>query len=182
MKYTLKKKFFVLLGKEFSITNEEGLLVGYAKQKAFKLREELTIFADQQMTTPFVSIKARNIIDFNAIYDVFDATSGESLGAIRRMGFRSMLRDEWHIYSPGDNELAVVQEESGVLALVRRLLTNLVPQRFDLRVGDQDAGGFQQQFNPFKYVMDIEVNEALIDKRVAFACAVLLAAVEGRQE
>lgn len=182
MKYTLRRKFFVLLGKEFSITSEDGSLVGYAKQKAFKLREELTIFVDQAMTKPLVSIKARNIIDFNAIYDVVDAENGQNLGAIRRMGFRSMIRDEWHIYSPGDNELAIVQEESGALALVRRLLTNLVPQRFDIRVGTQDAGGFQQQFNPFRYVMDIEVNETLIDKRVAFACAVLLAAVEGRQE
>lgn len=182
MKYTLRRKILTLLGKEFSILDENGELVAYAKQKAFKLREEMHIFADREMKTPLVTIKARNIIDFSATYDITDAVTGEILGAMRRQGFRSMFRDEWRILSPGDNEVGVIQEESGALAIVRRLLTNIVPQRFDLRIGDKDAGGFQQQFNLLRYVLEIEVDESLLDRRMAFASAVLLGAVEGRQE
>lgn len=182
MKYTLKRKIFVLLGKEFSIYDNEGKLVGYAKQKAFKLREELHIYSDNTMTVPLISMKARNIFDFGATYDIKDAVTGELLGSLRRMGVRSLFRDEWKILSNGDNEIGIIQEESGVLALVRRFLTNLVPQKFDLRIGGEDAGGFHQQFNIFQYILEIDVNEELLDKRLAFSAAVLLGAVEGRQE
>ena len=182
MKYTLKRKFLVLLGKEFSISDEQGNLVGYAKQKAFKLREELNVYKDSSMKEPLISMKARNILDFGATYDIKDSVTGEQLGALRRMGIRSMFRDEWRILSNGDNEIGIIQEESGLLAFIRRFLSNLVPQRFDLRVGNDDAGGFQQTFNPFLYILEIDVNEQLLDKRLAFAAAVLIGAIEGRQE
>lgn len=182
MKYTLKRKFFVLLGKEFSILDSAGQLVGYAKQKAFKLREEIHIFADAEMKTPLVSMKARNILDFGATFDVVDDQTGQLLGALRRMGMRSLFRDEWRVLSPGGAELGVIQEESKLLAFVRRFMTNLVPQNYDLRIGDQDAGQFKQQFNLFQYTLDIEVNEELLSRKMAFAAAVLLGAIEGRQE
>lgn len=182
MKYTLKRKFFVLLGKEFSIVDENEKVLAYAKQKAFKLREEIHIYTDQTMTVPLLTIKARNIFDFGATFDVTDTKTGELLGALRRKGLRSMFRDEWHILTPGDNEIGIIQEESSLMAFVRRFLTNLVPQRFDLRVGGTDAGGFQQRFNLFMYILDVDVNETLLDKRIAFAAAVLLGAIEGRQE
>jgi len=182
MKYTLKRKFFVLLGKEFSILNESGALVAYAKQKAFKLREELHIFEDSTMKTPLLTMKARNILDFGATFDIIDDRSGKIIGALRRMGVRSIFRDEWRILSPGDMEIGIIQEESSTLAFIRRFLTNLVPQNYDVRVGAQDVGQFKQQFNLFQYILDIEVNEELLDKRMAFAAAVLLGAIEGRQE
>ncbi|PIY17094.1 hypothetical protein CO112_03955 [Candidatus Dojkabacteria bacterium CG_4_9_14_3_um_filter_150_Dojkabacteria_WS6_41_13] len=182
MKYTLTRKFFVLLGKEFSITDEQGVLVGYAKQKAFKLREELTIFSDREMKTPLVSMKARNILDFGATYDVHDEISGQTLGSFRRMGARSLFRDEWRIYAPNSEEIGIIQEESKILAFVRRFMTNIIPQNYDLRIGAEDAGGFKQRFNLIKYVLDFEVNEQLLNKYLAFAAAVLLGAIEGRQE
>jgi len=182
MKYTLQRKFFVLLGKEFTILDEAGLVVGYAKQKAFKLREEIHIYADSTMQTPLISMKARNILDFGATFDIVDAVSGQSLGALRRMGIHSMFRDEWRILSPGDVEIGIIQEESGALAIIRRFLTNLIPQNYDVRIGEQDAGQLKQQFNFFRYVLDFEINEQLLDRRVAFAAAVLLGAIEGRQE
>ena len=182
MKYILKRKFFVLLGKEFTITDENNVLVAYAVQKAFKLKEELVIYADKEKTQPLVAMKARNILDFGATYDITDAVTGENLGAIRRMGLRSMFRDEWHILSTADQDIGIIQEESGYLAFIRRFVTNLVPQKYDLRIGEIDGGGFQQKFNLLQYEMEIDVNEALLDKRMAFSAGVLLGAVEGRQE
>lgn len=182
MKYTLTRKILVLLGKEFRITDEQGIEVAYAKQKAFKLREELTIFSNSTMTEELVKIKARNILDFGATYDITDSKTGEKLGALRRMGIKSMFRDEWRILTAGDNEVGYIQEESGWMAFVRRFVTNLIPQRYDLRIGGTDAGGFEQVFSFIRYILEIDCNESLLDKRIAFAAAVLLGAIEGRQE
>ncbi|MCC7304368.1 hypothetical protein IT418_03085 [bacterium] len=180
MKYLLKRKFFTLLGKEFTIFDDKNNIVAYAKQKAFKLKEEILVYTDSTKEQVLVSIKARNVWDFGATYDIRDENN-ELLGAFRRMGVRSMFRDEWRILTPGDNEIGVIQEESSILALVRRLLTNLVPQKFDLRIGESDVGGFQQQFNLFRYQLEIEIDETFLDKRMAFAAAILLGAIEGRQ-
>lgn len=181
MKYLLKRKFFTLLGKEFTIYDDKDEVVAYAKQKAFKLKEEIQIYTNSTKSHLLASIKSRNIWDFGATYDVRD-DNGELLGAFRRLGVRSMFRDEWKILTPGDNEIGVIQEESSALALVRRLLTNIVPQKFDLRIGGSDIGGFQQQFNLLRYQLEIDVDETFLDKRMAFAAAVLIGAIEGRQE
>jgi hypothetical protein len=182
MKYLLKKKFWALLGGEFVITNEQQEVVAFAKQKAFKLREEILVTTDIEKTQPLFSIKARNIIDFHGTYDIVDAQTGAFLGALRRKGFHSMIRDEWEVLAEGDRVIGIVKEESGALALVRRFLTNIIPQRYDLRIGEVDAGGFTQQFNLFLYNLEIDVDESLLDRRVAFATAILLGAIEGKQE
>lgn len=181
MKFTLRKKILALLGSEYSILDEKGNLVAYAKQKAFKLKEEINIFEDTTMTDPLIKINARNIIDFHATYDVIDGETNEKLGSFQRQGVKSMFRDEWHVLDVDDKQIGIVQEESGTLAFLRRFITNLIPQRFDLRIGEEDAGGFEQAFNLFRYVLEIDVNEKLLDRRMAFAMAVLLGVIEGRQ-
>jgi uncharacterized protein YxjI len=182
MKYLLRKKILTFIGKEFSILNDQQQIVAYAKQKAFKLKEEIVVTADKEQQNPLLQIKARNILDFHATYDVTDARTGEKFGALRRMGMKSILRDEWEILGENDQVLGVVQEESMLMALVRRLLMNFIPQKYDLRIGEQDAGGFLQQFNFFTYVLEIDVDESLLNKNMAFAMAILLGAIEGKQE
>jgi len=179
--YTLKKKFLSLMGSEFSIIDSKGEIQAYAKQKAFKLKEEINIFKDKAMKTPYLQIKARNIIDFQATYDISDISTNELLGALQRQGVKSMFRDEWHIINTEGKQIGIIQEESKLLAFFRRFISNIIPQKFDLRIGEVDAGGFQQAFNPILFSMEIDVNEELLDKRIAFAAAVMLGAVEGRQ-
>ena len=72
--------------------------------------------------------------------------------------------------------------DSAALALVRRFLTNLVPQTFHLSGQQGGAATFRQRFNPFVYSLDIAVPaDVAVDPRIVFAAAVMLAAIEGRQ-
>jgi hypothetical protein len=74
-------------------------------------------------------------------------------------------------------------EDSLALALIRRLLTNLVPQNYDLLVGETRKVDLKQNFNPFSYHLGIEFFSPPqdFDRRMGLAGAVLLAAIEGRQ-
>lgn len=182
MAYHLHRKFLVLIGKEFSIKNDVGQTVAYARQKAFKLREEIIVYENESMSDALFSIKARNIIDFNGTYDIIEHGSGQIIASLQRQGFASMLRDEWKVFNSSGAEIGIIQEESMGLALIRRFLLNLIPQKFDFRIGTEDVGGFQQEFNLFFYNLAIEVKEDVIDRRVAFAAAILLGAIEGKQE
>src|SRR6185503_8752410 len=95
--YVIRKKVLKLFGGAFHIYGPGGELLFYSKMKAFKLREDIRLYTGEDMQTEVLTIQAREIFDFSATYDVVDATSGERVGALRRKGGRSMIRDEWAI-------------------------------------------------------------------------------------
>ncbi len=184
-RYLLRKKFFKLFGGAFHIYDEAGNVAFYSKMKAFKLKEDLRVFTSEEMNEEVLSIKARNILDISATYDVTDTTTGRKIGALRRKGLKSILRDEWLVLDANDQEMGSIQEDSLALALVRRLLSNLVPQTFQGTVGGTPVLTFRQRFNPFiqKIELDFSVDRGgKLDRRMGIAAAVLLCAIEGRQQ
>jgi hypothetical protein len=97
---------------------------------------------------------------------------------------KSILRDEWIILDAADREIGIIREDSTALALIRRFLTNIIPQKFVFEVGGQTVGTARQAWNPFVLKMDVDVSADTgrqIDRRLVAAIVVLLMAVEGRQ-
>lgn len=182
--YTIRRKFLKLFGAAFHIYDPAGNVAFYSKQKAFKLKEDLRLFSSEDMSEELLSIRARSVLDFGATYDVVDSKTGQKLGALRRKALKSVLRDEWVILDVNDREVGGAQEDSMALALVRRFLSNLVPQTFVGQVGGAPAFVFKQRFNPFiaKIELDFSVDTGRrLDRRLGIAAAVLLCAIEGRQ-
>jgi hypothetical protein len=156
----------------------------YSQLKAFKLKEDIRLYTGEDMATEILTIKARQILDFSAAYDVVDTQSGEKLGALRRRGFKSLIQDEWLMLDPLDREIGLIQEDSTALALVRRFLTNLVPQTFNGAVQGQPVFTFKRHFNPFVLRMDMDFSpdaNGLLDRRLGIAAGILMSAIEGRQ-
>jgi uncharacterized protein YxjI len=184
-RYMIRRKFFKFFGGAFHIYDDAGNVAFYSKMKAFKLKEDLRVFTGEDMGEEVLTIKARNILDISATYDVTDPKTGQKVGALRRKGLKSILRDEWLILGENDQELGTIAEDSLLLALVRRLLTNLVPQTFKGQVGGAPVFTFRQHFNPFiqKIALDFsEDRSGRLDRRLGIAAAVLMCAIEGRQQ
>jgi len=181
--YVAKKALLSFLGSSFRLYDTAGNLAFFVKQKAFKLKEEITVYADEGQKDAQLSIKARSVVDFSATYDVTDSKSGENVGALRREGVKSMFRDEWTLLDGNGNELGKVKEDSGVLAIIRRLFLKIIPQTFRVTIGDSEVGIIKQKFNPFQlgYDVDFSKAESQIDPRLSVATVVLLLAIEGRQ-
>mgnify|MGYP001113235010 FL=1 len=182
--YLVRRKVFTLAGAAFHIRDAQGQLVLYSKLKAFKLKEDLRLFTGEDMTEELLAIHARKVLDISATSDVTDSVTGERVGAVRRKGIRSILRDEWLLLDPNDREVGVVREDSMGLALLRRFLTNLVPQRYDVEWMGQPVATVRQNFNPFvlKLTVDFSPDDArLLDRRLGLAAVLLLSAIEGRQ-
>lgn len=183
--YWARRKVLTAFTPKFHIYDPMENLVAYVEQKAFKLKEDITVFADEQKQWPLLNIKARHIVDFSAAYDVMDVTRGEKVGALRRKGFKSLLRDEWLLLNAVDQEIGRIQEDSALLATLRRFLTNLIPQRYHVRLDGQEAGTIQQNFNPFVLKLQVDLSRdpgRRLDRRLALAAVVLLLAIEGRQD
>ena len=181
--YLLKRQVFALTGK-FRFYDPGGKLVLFSEQKMFKLREDIRVFSDEVKTQEVLMIKARQIIDFSAAYDVVDSAAMQKVGALRRKGLASMLRDEWEILDVNDTVIAKLIEDSMGLALVRRFLSNLVPQNYDVLMGAERVADLKQNFNPFSYQLNLDFSmdpNQRLDRRLGIAAGILLAAVEGRQ-
>ncbi|HLO98209.1 MAG TPA: hypothetical protein VK171_06415 [Fimbriimonas sp.] len=169
-----------LVGSEFFIHATNGQLLLLAAQKGFKLKEEIDIFTDQGKTNCIMHIRARQIMDIQAAYDVTDAKTGQRIAVFKRKGWKSILRDEWEVCGPNEEPYGIMLEDSMLLAMVRRFVAAIVPQNYDLNVGGTRVVDFRQNFNPFSYHLNIII-EGQIDPRIAVSGAVLLAAIEGRQ-
>lgn len=183
--YLVRRQVFKLFGAAFHIYDPSGSVAFYSKQKAFKLKEDIRLYSGEDMQDEILSIQARQVIDFSASYDVLDSASRLKVGALRRKGVKSILRDEWIILDPQDLPIGTIKEDNLTLALIRRFLTNLVPQKYSGEVNGQQVCLFKQNFNPFvlKLHLDFSIDRSkLLDRRLGIAAAVLLCAIEGRQD
>ncbi|WKZ41442.1 MAG: hypothetical protein QY328_05250 [Anaerolineales bacterium] len=181
--YLLKRQVFALTGK-FRFYDAGENLVMFSEQKMFRLREDIRVYSDESKTQEVLMIKARQIIDFSAAFDVVDSVSGQKVGALRRKGFASMLRDEWDILDVNDNVIGKLFEDSMGMALLRRFLSSLIPQNYDIVIGSNRVADLKQNFNPFTYQLNVDFSmdtARQLDRRVGIAAGILLAAIEGRQ-
>jgi len=186
--YMIRKKIFKIFGDSFHIYDPAGEVVLYTKLKAFKLKEDIRLYASEKMERELLVIKARQAFDIGATYDVVDPASNEQVGSLRRKGLKStFLRDEWVVMNGEGQEIGLVQEDSAFKALVRRFVEDiafLFPQKFHVTINGQPAMTAKQRFNPFIQKVDLDFSEdtqGSLDPRLGLAIGVLLSAIEGRQ-
>ena len=185
--YTLRRKVLTILGAKFHIYDPQGNLALFAKLKAFKLKEDIRIYADEAQTQEVLSIRTKSVFDIAGTYDVHDSVTGETVGALRRKGLKSMFRDEWLILDANGAEIGKILEDSKIKALVRRFIdaaSFLMPQKFHAEMGGQTVATFQQNFNPFVRKIAIDFTQDTsnkLDPRLGLAASVLLCAIEGKQ-
>jgi hypothetical protein len=185
--YTVRRKVFKLFGGAFHIYDSVNRVVGYSKMKAFKLKEDIRLYTGEDMQQELIVIQARQVVDWGASYDVFDPAEGVKVGALRRKGWKSMFKDEWVILDAGDREVGFIREESTFKALVRRFVeaaSFFMPQKYLVTINESPVATFKQNFNPFVFRLKVDLSmdtQGLLDRRMALAAALLMAAIEGRQ-
>jgi uncharacterized protein YxjI len=185
--YTVRRKILNFISTRFHIYAPDGSLAMFCRMKGFKLKEDIRLYTDEEMNTEVLTIRSDRIIDFSAAYTVVDPIAGESVGALRRAGFKSMLRDEWTLFDAQGAELGKLKEDSTIKAIARRLhegVALFMPQKYHIESGGQTICTIQQNFNPFvmKVVVDFTPDTTnRLDPRLGLAAAVLMCAVEGKQ-
>jgi hypothetical protein len=183
--YLLRRQAIALTGK-FRFYDPSDRLVMFSEQKMFKLREDIRVYSDESKSQEVLSIKARQILDFSAAYDVIDTAMNQKVGVLRRKGWSSILRDEWDVLDANDNEIGKLFEDSIGLAMLRRfLLGSLLPQNYDITVGETRVADLKQRFNPLRYELDLDFTMDTthrLDRRLGLAAGILLAAIEGKQK
>ena len=90
-------KIWTLSPNRVSVTDNQGKLLFVMRQKAFRLKEAIIVYADEQLSQPLYEIRADRIIDFSARYN-FSDTKGTDLGGIKRQGMKSLWSAKYDIF------------------------------------------------------------------------------------
>jgi uncharacterized protein YxjI len=101
---------FLTISSYMRVVDASGRLVSYVKQRAFRLKEDVTIFSDEAQTHPLYHIKANKIIDIGATYAITTA-DGRPLGAVRQRGMRTLWKATYDILDEAGNAVGLVHEQ-----------------------------------------------------------------------
>lgn len=155
----------------------EGQLLAFAHQKRMAFKEQVTFFAEEQMTTPVFGFKARKKIDLNSGYDVVDST-GQPLGFFRKDFGASLLRSTFHVEGPGYQGTGT--ERSQAIAIVRRFVELPFRFHFDFTdVSGQPLFSIDRKAS-LRDRYTVTVPDQRIDWRVAASATVALDALMAR--
>jgi len=182
--YTVRRKVLQLVGASFHVFDPNEQVVFYSKLKAFALKEDIRLYTSEDMETELMTIGARQVLDISATYDVRDSTTGEKVGALKREGLKSMFKDEWTVLDVNDTPVGTIKEDSWLVALLTRFLSGLIPQTYNVTMGETLVATMKQNVNPFvtKIVLDFSADQGgQFDKRLGIAAAILMCAIEGKQ-
>ena len=125
MNYPVDFSFKLLaIARQIYIRDSSGSLLAYVKQKLFKLREDINVFADENQTQHLFNIKADRVLDFSAKYNFTDAR-GNFLGSIKRRGMRSIFKASYEIYDAGDVQVMKINEENGWIKVIDSIIGEL---------------------------------------------------------
>ena len=116
---------FLSFGPQIRVTDSMGNLVFYVKQKALKLKEAVSVFADEAQSQTLYTISADRVIDFSARYRFADV-AGNPLGSVKRRGMASLWRSHYDVFV-GDEEEAPhnIQEENVAIRLADGCVNNI---------------------------------------------------------
>lgn len=117
MEFPLDLRFKLMaIGSRLTVTDARGTLMYYVKQKAFKLKEAVTVFADEGQTRPLYTINADRILDVSPRYRIADP-GGAELAIVQRLGMRSFWRAHYQIHQGGRMAFVIREENPWVKVL-----------------------------------------------------------------
>lgn len=164
-------------------TADGGELVAFVEQKRAALKEQVTLYADQDRQQVLAAFRARQILDVGATYDV-TAPDGTPIGLFRKDFGKSLARSTWHLEQPGLGT-ATGSERSLGIALTRRaweLVADFpfpIPYHFDFHLDGQRVIAVEKKLGiRDRYLVTVE--HPGIDRRLAIAQAIALDALQSR--
>lgn len=99
------------IANDFEATDVNGQVVAFVREKIFKLKDDVDVYADRSKTQRLFNIKANKWIDWSTSYKM-TTDHGESLGRIGRKGWRSVWKATYEIFDENDQKEFHVQEDN----------------------------------------------------------------------
>lgn len=179
--FTIKKPWLAFLGNKFWVYAPDGSLVAFVKMPIFRLRAEMTLYADEAMTRPMMHLQLQKLMTVNPLFDVMDVGRNVKLGSVRKLGLKSMLRDKWELLDPSGTQVGDMEETGN--SFLRRMIPLLLGT-WEIRLGGAQVASIRQLFTFFakEYVLDMSQSQGRIDPSFAIACSIFALLAESARE
>jgi hypothetical protein len=162
--------------------------LAFVRQKKLAIKEDIRFFADDSEQEELFRLKGRQMFEVRARYDVL-TPAGERLGVLEKVFGKSLLRSTWRVLDADEHELAVAQEKSMPVAILRRLIDQVpygdfipIVFQFTIQMDGREVGEMRRPIGVRdRYVLKLGGDpDRNIDRRVAVALAVALDALQSR--
>ena len=162
--------------------------LAFVRQKKLAIKEDIRFFADESEHEELFRIKARKIMEFRTKYDV-TTPAGERIGVLEKVFGKSILRSTWRIHDENEQELAVAEEKSMPVAILRRVI-DAVPYgdfipivfQFTIKMNGSQIGEMRRPLGVRdRYILKLHGDpDRRIDRRLVVALGVALDALQSR--
>jgi hypothetical protein len=165
-----------------------GQPLAFIRQKKLAIREDIRFFADETEAEELFRIKARAVFEVRGRFDL-TTPEGERIGLLEKVFGISLLRSTWRIYDANEQQVALAQEKSMPMAILRRAI-DLVPYgelvpilfQFTILMEGREVGELRRPIGlRDRYILKLGGDpDRRIDRRVAVALAIALDALQSR--
>ena len=125
LNYPLKMSFKILaINPQVKVTDAAGQTVLYVKEKAFSLKLDIKIYADESQQQQLYQVKADKILAVNVPFSI-TTPEGKLVGKVVRPGMRSLWKATYQIFDHNEVEVAVVHEENPWIKVADSLLSDV---------------------------------------------------------
>jgi hypothetical protein len=165
-----------------------GEPLAFVRQKKLAIKEDIRFFADETEAEELFRIKARAVFEVRGRFDV-TTPEGERIGLLEKVFGISLLRSTWRIYDANEQQVALAQEKSMPIAILRRAI-DLVPYgelipivfQFTILMDGREVGELRRPIGlRDRYILKLGGDpDRRIDRRVGVALAIALDALQSR--
>jgi hypothetical protein len=165
-----------------------GEPLAFVRQKKLAIKEDIRFFADETEAEELFRIKARAVFEVRGRFDV-TTPEGERIGLLEKVFGISLLRSTWRIYDADEQQVALAQEKSMPIAVMRRVI-DLVPYgelipivfQFTILMDGREVGELRRPIGlRDRYILKLGGDpDRRTDRRVAVALAIALDALQSR--
>jgi hypothetical protein len=125
LNYPLNMSFKLLaLNPQVKVTDATGATVLYVKEKAFSLKVDIKVFADEAQQTQLYHIRADKVMGMNIPYSI-TTPEGLPVAKVTRPTMASLWKATYNISDNNNTQVAVVHEENPWLKVADSLLSDI---------------------------------------------------------
>ena len=183
--YRIRKKT-ITVGNKYWLEDQSGAILGFCKQKLFKLKEDIRIYSDENESQALFQIKQTQIMDAWGQFNIIDLQSNQPLGYIKRNIISAFVKDTWEIYTMNNQMVGKIEEKSTGHALARKYLPGgaLIPEDMHVMMDGQVIADIKQDFKIIGDIWSLNCQNVPpnFDRRVLLACILLMGMIERRHK
>ncbi len=111
------------IGQTVRVTDSLGTQILYVKQKAFRLKTDVVVYADETQTQPVYGIRGDRVM--GSVKYAVTAADGRALGSLQRQWGSFLWSATYRIFDANDVELGTIRQQNPWIRVLHGLVADI---------------------------------------------------------